>query len=119
MPQTLPALWSLYKPLGTGPCGSHHKTLSYLTVQVHSLNAAPVPWLCPASTRLQRGTCSSKLTLVVLSDAVLTGEGNSTVSKQPCLPLFLLSQLQLSLTVGWEEAPPTPTLPCCSFLAGH
>lgn len=118
VPHTLPAPGSLYQPLGTGPCCPHHKTLSYLTLQVHGLNAAPALGLCSASTRLQRGPCSRKLLLVVSSDAVLPGQGNSAISERPCLLLFLLSQPQPSLTVGCVEALPTPILPCCSFLAG-
>ena len=87
VPQTLPAPQSLYQPLGTGPCYPHHKTPSNLTLQVHGVNAAPAPGLCPASTRLWRGTCSRKLLLIVSSDAVLPGQGNRAVSEQPCLPL--------------------------------
>lgn len=65
---------------------------SYLTLQVHGLSALPAPGLCPASTRLWRGTCSTKLPLIVSRDAVLPGQGNSTVSERPFLSLFLLPQ---------------------------
>lgn len=119
VPPTLPAPGSLYQPVGTGPCCPHHKTPSYPILQVHSLNAACTLELCPDSPRLRRWTCSRKLLLVVLSDAVLPVQKNSTVSERPCPPLFLLPQPQSFLTVGWEETPPAPTLPCCSFLAEH
>lgn len=68
------------------------KTPSYFTLQIHSLNALPAPGLCPASTRLWRGTCSRKLPLIVSRDAVLPDQGNSTVSERPFLFLFLLLQ---------------------------
>lgn len=80
VPQTVPAPGSLYQPLGSGPCCPHHKTPSYLTLQVHSLNAACTLELCPDSPRLRRGTWSRKLPLIVLSDAMLPGQRNSTVN---------------------------------------
>lgn len=52
VPQTLPASGCLYQPLGTEPCCPHHKTSSYLALQVHGLSAALAPGLSPASTSL-------------------------------------------------------------------
>lgn len=59
-----PGNWALLSSL---------KTPSYLTLQVHSLNAVPTPGLCPASTRLWMGTCCRKLPLIVSREAVLPG----------------------------------------------
>lgn len=90
-------------PACPGPCCPHHKTLSYLTLQVHGLDAAPAPGHCPASIRLQRGSCSRKLLLIVSSDAVLPGQGNRQSLNYPAFPSsFSPNPRPPSPWVGWR-----------------